>query len=369
MITALLGAALRGIVRVWAVLSCLAMEAVRRAFRHRLRQVTMVTVLGVCAVAMLVGAGTVADDYWQDLLLNLGASLVLVVASYAVFDSVFEELRTGRVVEHASLDRDLCIRRFAESHSVITIMETWTGLLEEPFTTRFLDVLHDVIARGVHVRILLLHPDSAAAADRTRELSRHGRRQSPVDVAREIEANLLHLNRFVDDRLPERLRGRLEVRITPNMPSVQLYRWDQKALISFFPTSELAYDSGQLEVYMNTPWGRFVDEDFEQNWAAPDTIDLASYMRLGLRITEQGEQAVDVAAEFVMLDGRRYISTAGLSFILGRFDDVTLTVAAGTEPCRFAVVTREELELVAAKFRRKYGAGRDTFLRLSYDES
>ncbi|WP_344829863.1 DUF5919 domain-containing protein [Actinocorallia longicatena] len=341
-------------------------SAARRVLRHRRRQLVTVVVLGLSSVAMLVGAHE-AGGYWRDLMLNIGASLVLVVASYAIFDSVFEELRAGRVVEHDSLDRNLCLRRFGEAHSTLAIMETWTGLLEDPFAARFLDILREALVRGVEVRILLLSPGSIAAEERTRELGGERRGPGAVDVAREIESNLLQLHRFARERLPEQFRDRFEVRVTPNMPSVQLYRWDQKALISFFPLNERAYDSSQLEVFLNTPVGRFVEEDFETKWEAADTADLAAYMRLELTVAIPGEDPEEVSCEFVTINGDHYISVAGLGYFLDRFDDVRLSPPAGERLWRLSVVARDHFEEVELKFTRKYGTGRDTFLRLIQD--
>jgi hypothetical protein len=72
----------------------------------------------------------------------------------------------------------------------------------------------------------LLVPDSAAARQRAEEIY-------PVDVRGVIVDNLRYLHLFAN-ALPAPLRSLFDVRIYDASPSVQIFRWDDRALISFF---------------------------------------------------------------------------------------------------------------------------------------
>jgi hypothetical protein len=348
-----------------------------RSVRRRTRHAVVVVVLTVLSVALLAGAYYL-QGYWEDLAMNLGASLVLVIATYLIFNPLFAELQAATIQEHQRLDYPRFITEVGGSQSVVEILETWTGLLEAPYLERFLDAVRGALRRRVSVRILLLHPDSNPAEQRTEELGGH-------DVRSAIMTNLRDLHRFWHVELTAELRERLDIRVYDAMPSVQLYRWDDKAFISFYPLGQLAYDTPQIEAFMATPWGEFVQARFDELWTGRETLPLRDYMTLEMRVHHDGTDLGACRGDFVVLAGTLYVHAADLVAHVIRYgrDGVTVRVPERTEvqPRRAAAVERmldyhadsvddEPLlgELRDA-FHRKYGIEPDIVVRLVPDDS
>ena len=87
------------------------------------------------------------------------------------------------------------------------------------------------------------------------------------------------------------MRVRLKVRLYDASPSVQMYRCDNKAFISFFPIDQSTYDAQQIETLMNTPIGDFVQGRFEELWNAPGTVKLREVTSMPLRLSRSGSRA------------------------------------------------------------------------------
>lgn len=244
-------------------------------FRSRTRQLVWAFSLALLGVAMLVGAYLTAD-FTRDVLINLGASVVMVGLTFVVFDPIFEDMRRNAVQEHRDLNHDQLVADIAAARGAVDVMETWTGLLEDRHRDRFLIGMGDALGRGVHFRLLLLNPESQAAEQRADELH--------LPVPQLIMDNLQHLS-ALRARLEPRLAALLQVRIYDASPSIQLYHWDDMALISFFPVGVRAYDAPQLEAYMDSPLGQFVNGRFEELWDNPTSVPLDDFMTLPLTIT------------------------------------------------------------------------------------
>lgn len=261
------------------------------------------------SIGMLVVAHAVRG-FTSDLLLNLGSSLILAAASYVIFDPIFEEARKSRVQEHDHFEQAVFIDRMRETDRNIRILDTWTILLEGRTRTRTFDAMQEAIGNGATIRVLLLDPDSAAAQQRAEELERR-----QIDVAAQIMANLRELHLFRDQLDGRAQRAQLRVCVYDASPSIQLYQWDGRALISFFPIGKMSFDVPQLEVDMASPWGQFVDRRFDELWDHHDHIrTLDQYWRLGLTLID-GERPLDAvtvpyisAQEHIYVDGTGTLS-------------------------------------------------------------
>jgi hypothetical protein len=263
-----------------------------RALRVRRRQVQWAVLLGAAGAALLV-IGKDTTGYGQDILVNVGASLVMVALSFVVFDPVFEDLRKNAVEEHRTLDHDQLIVHIAAAQTEVDILETWTGLLEESHRDRFLGAVQAALQQGVDVRVLLLDPDSAAAEQRAEELHH-------AQVPLLIMDNLRYLYRLRRD-LDARLARQLQVRVYDASPSVQLYRWDDKALISFFPVGVRAYDARQIEAYMDSPLGQFMESRFDELWSSTTTRTIDDFMALAVTVRLGDAALATSEAHFVRL--------------------------------------------------------------------
>jgi len=304
----------------------------RRARRH-MRALAGGGVLLAISVAMLVGARLV-HGFNSDLLLNLGASVVLAALSYMIFDPIFEDARTARVQEHERFDLEMFIDVVRDTGRSVRILDTWTILLEDRHRTRTLNAMRAALEQGAHVRVLLLDPDSAAAQQRAEELERRH-----INVAAQIMDNLRHLHDF-RERLSTDLRDRLRVSVYDASPSIQLYQWDGRALISFFPIGKVSFDVPQLEVDMASPWGRFVDGRFEELWDQQAHVrTLNSYWLLPVTLTRGDGTGTEFTVPYVSWDNT-HVYIDGTGQLANRLADYSLRgtgTGAGGEVEPFAV--------------------------------
>jgi hypothetical protein len=247
-------------------------------FRARVRPLTATILVTLVAVATLAAAG-LTTGFARDLLLNVGATLVLVPPTYLVFSPIFERLRqtAAAIVEHARLDRVALTAGVRGSRWIVEVMATWSSMLEEePYREPFLDALASALRGGAGVRILLLDPESIAVDQRTKELD-------GLDVRRLIGANLRCLHTFAD-RLDPAARRALEVRVYDAAPSMQLFRWDDKVLISFYPLHERVVTARQIETYVSNPLGEFAQSRFDELWAADTTRGIEDYLTMPVTV-------------------------------------------------------------------------------------
>ncbi|GAA4710392.1 hypothetical protein [Phytohabitans rumicis] len=273
----------------------------RARLRRRARRIVGVLALLTVAAVLLVWA-RLTRGFNSDLLLNIGAAVVMVALSYAVFDPIFEELRRSRVEEHPSFDHDEFSDHVAGAVDLVAVMDTGNHMLEGTSRGRFLTAVRTALGNGATVRVLLLDPDSAAADQRAEEIR-------PVDVRRVIQDNLRHLNDFAG-ALDAGTLTRFQVRIYDASPSIQMFRWDDKALISFFPIGIRASAAPHLEVYLSSPLGDFVQGRFDDLWRHPSTRPLSDYITVPITVFHEDTPLRNCGVHFVIVDGDCFIDGA-----------------------------------------------------------
>jgi hypothetical protein len=277
-----------------------------RGPRRRVRTLVIGGLLLLVAAGMLVAAGT-TRGFSSDLLLNLGSSLVLAAVSYLIFDPIFDEARRARVQEHDRFDQASFVDRMRETHRNIRILDTWTLLLERRNRLRTFGAMRKALDQGATIRVLLLDPNSAAAQQRTEELERR-----QIDVAAQIMDNLRQLYVFRDQLPSPELKSRLRVCVYDASPSIQLYQWDDRALISFFPIGKVSFDVPQLEVDMASPWGQFVDRRFDELWDQRDHVrTLDRYWLLAVTLTQGSDRLDTVPLPYVAAEHEVYLDGTG----------------------------------------------------------
>ena len=255
---------------------------------------------------MLVVSGA-TRGFAADLLLNLGSSLVLAAVSYLIFDPIFDEARKARVREHDRFDQAGFIDRMSETSRDIRILDTYTLLLERRNRVRTFGGMRRALDQGATIRVLLLDPNSAAAQQRTEELERR-----QIDVATQIMDNLRQLYLFRDQLPSPEMKSRLRVRVYDASPSIQLYQWDHRALISFFPIGKVSFDVPQLEVDMASPWGQFVDRRFDELWDQRDHVrSLDRYWLLTVTLTQGRDRLDAVPLPYVGTEDEVYLDGTG----------------------------------------------------------
>jgi hypothetical protein len=256
-------------------------------------------------------------------------------------------------------DHDDFNRHVSTATDLVAVMDTGNHLLEGGSRRGFLVALRKALQNGAKVRILLLDPDSAAASQRAEEIR-------PVDVRRVIIDNLRHLNDFADS-LDDRQRQSFQVRIYDASPSIQIFRWDDKALISFFPIGVRASASPHLEVYLASPLGEFVQGRFDDLWRHPSTRDLTEYVAVPVTVYHRTVPLRSCTVHFVRLDDACFIDGAPMVDQLtdhgtGRLEVVTQypvvldgRTATAFRLARVDVETVPDRASVLAMFDRKYG--------------
>lgn len=290
-----------------------------KALQQRLRRILGVLALVAISAALLIWA-RLSEGFTRDVLVNIGASVVIVAMSYAIFDPLFQELRRSRVEERPSFDSDKFSRSVSAATDLIAVMDTGNHILEGGLNReRFLSGVRAGLRNGARVRIMLLDPDSAAARQRAEEIH-------PVDVRGVIVDNLRHLHQFAKE-IQGPSRSLFEVRIYDASPSVQMFRWDDRALISFFPIGVRASASPHLEVQMSSTIGEFVQGRFDDLWHHLSTRNLADYIALPLTVLRDGEVLAACVVDHVWLEEAPIIDATPIMEHLADYGISSLTVA------------------------------------------
>ncbi|WP_028938329.1 hypothetical protein [Pseudonocardia spinosispora] len=267
--------------------------------RRRVGSITAVAVLSLLAAIALWWARD-TDQYAGNLLLNIGASFVGAVVTYALVNPLMarQELRAEKIFDNFNHNR--VIEHIHDAKHTVRIFETGIALLDDLYLERFLDACNQALACKVKIEILLLDPDCRAAEQRADEL-----RHSTTRIRELIRQNLLALHRY-RSRLDEERRQRLEVRVYATAPVAAYYRWDGRALISFFPTNRSSENTSQYETSAESSFAQFVEQRFEESWAAPNTYSLERYFAMPIIIRRLDDDPFE--AEWVVRGNDLYLA-------------------------------------------------------------
>ena len=271
-------------------------------FRQPRRPHALTAVAGLSAVAVfLLWQSVGIDHYGQNLALNVGADIVGAIVTIFVITPLISRAQDGRVREHARLDYEWFADQVYGATSAVKLLDTFSNLLDQPVTDRFFRAVELAIDRQAHVQILLLDPDSLAVTLRAQEL---GDLPGHTDIRREIMRNLRTLHEF-EHRLTEAQCRRFDVRLYSASAGVTLYRWDDKALVSFLTVGRLSGQGVQLEVTVGSPLGVFVEQRFDELWRQGKPMD--QFLRLRMTLVEPDGSHRDFVSPFVVVDGTRYV--------------------------------------------------------------
>jgi len=347
-----------------------------RWLRRRTRYVAVLGTLGACIVVLLLfayhAAGSATGVYSENLTVSIAASLIIVIATYLIFNPVLEGLRTVTTREHPRLDLEEFTKHIADARRGVDILDISTRLLDSHVRDRFFAAIRDALQGRVAIRMLLLDPESKAAEQRAEEIRRH------TDVPRAIMEGLLQLDRFRQN-LSSELSDSFDVRVYSALPSVQLYRWDDRALFSFFPIGRPAHETPKLEAQVLTPWGQFVQGRFEELWDDTRTLSLQRYMHLPVEVAASDTVREQMQVRFVWFDELCYVSEPALLKHIARHGIQSLSVHPDMSDWRdandastaYALKMLDEITQssheVSEKFRTKYGSAHEIILLLVPD--
>jgi hypothetical protein len=297
-----------------------------RVLREQALRGPVLAVLGLFAalsvVSLLLARG--AMQYGQNLALNVAAEFIGAATVIFALAPIARRAQQGGVREHRRLDFSWYTDRVVTATGTVRVLHTFSRLFAPPFDQRFFAAATGLARRRGSVQVLLMHPDSMAAQQRTAELRGHG------DVAQLARQNLRALAAFRRD-LPDQLRRRVEVRLYTASASVQVYQWDNRLLASFLPLGRRSGDHAQLEVSVDSPLGDFLLERFDELWE--HAVPLEDYMTVRLSVTAGGTQR-EYAARYVTVDGAYYLDDAAILAQLARERNRTVHAALTLEPAR-----------------------------------
>jgi hypothetical protein len=179
-----------------------------------------------------------------------------------------EDPRGGIVRVHPNLDYHLLFDYMAHADEIV-IANTWI-----PGLDILADALVDALARGTSVSILMLHPESQIAQLRSHAVhdgTAEGFRQDRVGPG---VRHCLDVLAAVASMVEEAQRGNLRVRLYNSLPSISVYRMDDRAFISFFLHGQLVVRSVQIEVLgENSVMGRLAAHEIETLWDIGRELD------------------------------------------------------------------------------------------------
>jgi hypothetical protein len=305
--------------------------------------------VGLAAVVALGWIGRSVQPYWPNFALNTAADLIGAVFIIYVITPIIERAGQGGVREHAELDYSQFLDDAARTTSVVRILDTYSHLLAEPHAERFETVVCDALARGVSVRVLLINPTTLAAEQRELELG-HADELRPM-LERNLET-VARIHRAFDQDGGPRGRGGaadFQVRLYSSGPDVTMYRWDDRALVSFYPVGKLSGRSTQLEVTVDTPLGSFVNGRFQAVWNAA-----APYQALTPVTVADDRIERTYLVRFVDLEDGRYVASRRVERFLRR---AVGEVTAGNDGRSFRLEPADHAAhgRLDAAFRKVYG--------------
>lgn len=155
-------------------------------------------------------------------------------------------------------------------------------------------------------------------------------------IRREILRNVRVLAEFTG-RLDRHVERRLEVRLYRAAASTTLYRWDDRALISFLSLGRHTSQGSQLEIDVDTSLGHFVEQHFDELWGSATTLD--GHLRLHLTLTGDPDDGPrDFHLPYVQVDGLHYLADPQVLAHLARVhagNGTVLATLAGQPDTRF----------------------------------
>lgn len=338
-----------------------ALRSVRVRLAQGLRTRTLPVLLvftALAAVMLYLARG--AAEYGTSLAMDLGAEFIGALVVIFALTPIVRRAQQGRVREHRHLDFSWYTDRVMTAARTVHILHTFSRLFSPPFDQRFFDAAAGLLRRGGTVRVLLMHPDSVAAGQRTVELD--GR----SDVRQESRRNLQRLEKFRRS-LDDSVRARFQVRLYTASASIQVYQWDERLLASFLPLGRLSGDHSQLEVSVDSPLGVFVTERFDELWGR--SVALTEYWLARVTLTDESGRA-EYSCRFVEVDSRQYLADPRIVAHLARTRNSAVRVESARSPgvlCQVDVVTDGHPDAAAARtgFLEKYGQPETVFVRLA----
>ncbi|MGH3390919.1 MAG: hypothetical protein ACRDOO_18795 [Actinomadura sp.] len=155
----------------------------------------------------------------------------------------------------------------------VMILQTWIPNLHK-FEE---ELVRAIVDRQVQVRILLLHPSSGVAQLREEALRAVRDPALEFDVKTSVKRCLSILESIFRSVGADQ-KERLEVRVYNALPSIAVYKVDERYLISSFLHGQLAIDSTQIEVEgPGTAMGQQIQRELDTLWEIGHSVEFPDW--------------------------------------------------------------------------------------------
>lgn len=323
-----------------------------RKLRGTFRLRVLLPIGAVAALAVyLLAYATPQTFYLHSVSLEIGGDLVGAIIVIAILTPLLTRAREGRIRERGRLDYDVFTDHVASATSAVKVLDTHSALFDRPETQRTLAAFRRALGRQTRVQILLLHPNSTSAAVRSEETHRD-------TIRAEICSNIRVLSEFIGE-LPDVAARRFEVRLYATPASTTLYRWDDRALVSFLSFGR-HNPGGHLEIDLGTSLGHFVEEHFTELWH--EAMPIEAYLRLPASVTDNSDDGTQTfSSPYVWLDGTYYLADPQMiAHLVGMREGAAVTTVSARPDEQFQpqVVDHQDEQLretLTAHFMEKYG--------------
>lgn len=172
-----------------------------------------------------------------------------------------DDLAAGIAHVHKYLDYHLLVEHIAGAREIV-LLNTWI-----PELNILADALVDALGRRASVSILMLYPDSDVARLRTQALQHSTHARFHEDRVNPGVRHCLEVLAAIARAVAPDARSRLRVRLYHSLPSIAVYRMDERAFVSVFVHGQLAVNSVQIEVDgRDTLMGQLVFRELQTLW-------------------------------------------------------------------------------------------------------
>ena len=142
------------------------------------------------------------------------------------------------------------------------------------------DELQDALNSGAIVQLLLLNPYSSVTEIRTDALRSTADSSAPFNAKNEINRNLAQL-RHIHEKLDNKYKDNLKVRVYDSLPSICMYEADSFLIAGYFLHGKLATNSPQIIIDNsstdNSIYNKF-NQEFRMLWdMAGPSLNLPNY--------------------------------------------------------------------------------------------
>jgi hypothetical protein len=162
---------------------------------------------------------------------------------------------------HPSLDYCLLVDLMGDAGKIV-ILNTWI-----PELNILADALVEALRRGTHLSILMLYPESHIAQLRSQALQGSTQARFREDHVRPGVRHCLEVLEAIGHTVGEDLRRHLRVRLYNSLPSISVFAFDDRALVSVFLHGQLAVKSVQIEVHgRDSVMGQLVFGELDTLW-------------------------------------------------------------------------------------------------------